>query len=209
MFFLGSVCYSGWDEPTLFGPPTRHSKIEIDDANTYIDRDGSNNLIFKDANNSIKLLSELGGVDSSQSIVFKTGEQTVTAVALVNVTDLSFSLISGNTYYYEFYTLFATSITTTGLRLAVTYPAATLASYRAEIPVAADGVSGDFQGWGTASGDGIVGTGVQAINTAYLANLTGIILPSENGTLQLQFGSEIAASTVTVYRCSFGKLKKL
>lgn len=131
------------------------------------------------------------------------------AVALSNVTGLAFSVSSGVTCAYQFVVAFRTPATTTGLGLSVNYPSATLASGKARIPFAADGAGGEFQGWITASDDSVVGTGVQAVNTDYLAEVCGLLVPSSNGTLQLRFRTEIANSAVTIRAGSYGLLSLL
>jgi hypothetical protein len=80
-------------------------------------------------------------------------------------------------------------------------------SYQAEIPFAADGVDGSWIGSGTASGDTILSTGVVAINTVYLARLTGVFRNGANvGNLQVQARSEVNASAVTVKSAAWGIL---
>lgn len=130
-------------------------------------------------------------------------------VTMGDATGLSFAVANGTYYAYRFLVLFQTAAITTGIRLSVTHPAATLTAYTALIPAAADAVNALYSGWGTASDDAVVGTGVQAANTTYLATLEGVLLPSAGGTLQLRFASEVAASAVTVKRGSAGILTTL
>lgn len=127
------------------------------------------------------------------------------AVALSNVTGLGFPVLSGIPYAYQFQVLFRTPATTTGLGLAVTHPSG-VGAYTAKIPHAADGSDSHWEGHGTASDDPIVGTGVQATNTDYLAQVQGVLTPSSNGTIQLRFRTEVANSRVSLRAGSWGWL---
>jgi hypothetical protein len=126
---------------------------------------------------------------------------------MANTSGLAFALTSGNTYEFDFKVLFQ-SLTTNacGIRLGLTFPAATIVTAATSIPAAADGTSGMYHGWITTSGDSVVGTGVQAISTTYIAWIYGVIRPSANGTLQVQHGSEVSAQAIRVKEQSIGKL---
>jgi hypothetical protein len=132
------------------------------------------------------------------------------STALIDATGLTFSVVSGNYYYFTFNVIFQSNGTTNGLRLSVNVPAFTRFSAKAYIPNAADGTGGEFQGWITASDDTVVGTAVQAANTDYYATLEGIILPSANGNVQLRYGSELGpTSAIIIRQASFGKLERI
>jgi hypothetical protein len=131
-----------------------------------------------------------------------------TAIALTNATGLSFPVTANTYYHFKFLVVFSTAATTTGIRLSISTPASpAILSATASIPIAADGAGGEFQGWITASDDVVIGTGVQAINTNYMAIVEGTILTgAAAGTVQLRYGSEIAGSGVTIRRASLGQL---
>jgi hypothetical protein len=122
---------------------------------------------------------------------------------------LSFALTASVTYAFEFRIVFQSAATTTGIGLSVTFPAMTVFAAKALIPIAADAAAGEWQGWITASDDLVIGTGVQAANTNYLAIISGQCTPSANGTLQARVRSEINASTVTVKAGSCGMLQTI
>jgi len=127
-----------------------------------------------------------------------TADQPFTTTSLANVTGLAFAVTAGTLYRFSFDVIFRSAATTTGIGLGLTGPAVTSLAATARIPIGADGAGGELQGWLTSSGDAVIGTGVQAIGTDYLARLEGVVLPSANGTVQLQARSEIAASQITV-----------
>jgi hypothetical protein len=130
-----------------------------------------------------------------------------TSTTVTNTVGLSFALTAGVYYEFRFLVVFRSAATTTGIRLGMTAPAFNVFSAKVKIPIAADGAGGELQGWLTTSGDTVFGTGVQAINTDYLAEIIGVILPSANGTLQVTHATEVAASGVTVRQGSLGLLR--
>lgn len=169
--------------------------------------------------------TELGGA-GADSTKFLCGDQTwvipnptivkltadlaaYNATALTDATGLSFSVTANTYYHFRFLIMFQSAATTTGIRLSVSIPAFTRFSAKANIPLAAESAAGEWQGWITASDDAVIGTGVMVINTDYVAVVEGIILPSANGTLQLRYGSEVAASNVIIRQGSAGFLNTL
>lgn len=131
---------------------------------------------------------------------------TLSTNALANATGLFFALQSGITYGFQFFPIFRTHLATNGIKLGLTFPAAVMVTANVRIPVAADGVSGEFQGWITSSGDSVIGSGVQSTGTNYLAEIFGTIRPSANGNLQVQYASELTASTSAIMQESYGIL---
>ena len=121
------------------------------------------------------------------------------SVTLANITGLAFPVTSGLTYEFRGLVVFRSAAITTGLRLGLTCPAFTVLAASASIPIAADAAGvGYMDGWITTSGDSVLGTGVQAATTDYVATIEGVLVPSANGTVQLQAATEIAASNITV-----------
>ncbi len=135
--------------------------------------------------------------------VTKTADESSTSTTLANITNLAFPVTAGNKYLFTFYVLYQSAVTTTGLKLGITVPAGTV-SANASFRIAADGAGSLFDGALTASGDSIISTGVPVINTPYLAEIRGIFICTTSGTLQLTYGSEIAATSVTVKQNSVG-----
>lgn len=133
-----------------------------------------------------------------------TANQTFSAVALANVTNLSFNVNSGATYKYKFHILYTSAATTTGLRLGLTYPASTVATALANISSGADGTGAYFQGTINTSGDSVMATATSSTSAnGHIAFVEGIIAPTVNGTVQLQAATEIAASNIVIRSGSF------
>lgn len=122
------------------------------------------------------------------------------------MTSLSFAVTSGVYYHFRFVLLVRSDTATVGIRTTVTIPAITRFGATAKTMFAADGAGGGWQGAITASGDAVIPTAVPAINTDYLLTVEGLILPSANGTLQLQAATETGTTVVTVRQGSMGFL---
>ncbi len=141
----------------------------------------------------------------------KTADQTFTTAASSNVTGLSFAVVAGVTYKYKFSVLYTSAAVNTGLRIGLTYPAATVASANAKIPVSnTDGAAFIFAGLLSTSGDFVLATGSAAASpTVLVADIEGVIVPSATGTVQLQAGTEIAASNIVIKAGSFVEVTEI
>ena len=130
---------------------------------------------------------------------------------LTNTTGLAFTAATGGYYQFSFGVVFQSAVTTTGIKLGITFPAATVFAAVVNNPVstATDGVTSIFRGFITSSGDAVIGTGVQAINTNYMAQIDGVILPSTGGTVQVQHASGVTGSNVTIKQASWGLVNKV
>lgn len=144
---------------------------------------------------------------SALSFVKLTADEAgKTDANLVN-TGLSFAVVAGTYYRFRFDLIYRSTVLTVGLKLALTIPSVTVFSARSLIAgFAADGAGDGFVGNMTASADSVISTAVVAVNTDYVATVEGIILPSANGTLMLQYAAETTGATVTLRRASAGEL---
>lgn len=122
---------------------------------------------------------------------------------------LSLAVSSGKLYRFMTHLIFRTAATTTGLRFGATTPAFTILSGTGEVPVAAGGTGGVYHSYLTASGVSITGTGVALAGVDYLARLFGTIIPSSDGTITVQFATEINASRVSLMAGSHMELWQL
>ena len=156
--------------------------------------------------NGTGAFSTPAGGGGGPSKVRKTADQTKTDGTLVNATDLSFAVSANTTYRFKFGLIFRSTVATVGLKCTVTFPAVTVFAATARIPIAADGAGMEWQGAISSSGDAVTGSAVPAINVDYFAVVEGVIRPSANGTLQLQFAAETTGATVTLKANSIGEL---
>lgn len=118
------------------------------------------------------------------------------ANTIADVTGLSFSVVAGNTYVFEFNIIFTAAATTTGSRWSINGPASpTILCYTSEYSLTAttttrnaNNITYDLPAASNATSAGTT-TGNQA--TIY-----GIIRPSANGTVIARFASEVANSAI-------------
>jgi hypothetical protein len=136
----------------------------------------------------------------------KTSDQTINTATATNVSGLSFSLTANRYYRFQFLCLVRSDTATVGIAATVTTPALTRFGATIRTIIAADGAGAEFQGAVSASADAVIPTAVPAINTDYLLEVEGIVIPSANGTLQLQARTETGTTVVTVRQGSMGFL---
>jgi hypothetical protein len=134
---------------------------------------------------------------------------STTVTTMANVTGMNLPVLAGNYYKFKFNIIYQSAATTNGVRLGVTVPAFTRFTGAADLPVstAADGTANIFRGHLTSSGDSVVGTGTPAVTTDFMGELEGIIVPSADGDIQLQYGAEVTTSAITMRQGSLGKLE--
>jgi hypothetical protein len=141
-------------------------------------------------------------------VVHKTSDQVSSdGVNLVDVTEMSFPVVAGATYQFEFFIMAITAIATTGLAIAVNGPAAPVyARYTYH-----SGVSGSAtnQGGAPALNTALVGTAGSTVN-ALPTTVNGYLVNGPNaGTLTLRMRSEVDTSAVTLQRGSWGRLTRI
>jgi hypothetical protein len=133
-----------------------------------------------------------------------TADQSTTSTTAVNATNMVFAVTAGNVYKYKFSIMYTSTNGNNGLKLGLTYPAATAASALANIAAATDGTGAYYQGVINASGD--VVTALTTAATAPLvmfSTVEGIIVPSASGNVQLMFGSETNTQTIVLKAGSY------
>ena len=161
-------------------------------------------LVPQDTTNKwLPIGTALGG-GSGFTYSKRTADTSNSAVALVNCGSMNFPVVSGTNYYFKFVITYSSAALTTGLRTTLTTP--TFTNFSATVRHfghAADGVGTPWAGTINTSGDVVVSTAVAVINANYTAVIEGRILPSANGTVWLQIGSEIATSAITIRNGSF------
>jgi hypothetical protein len=127
---------------------------------------------------------------------------TGTTTALVTASGMTFALVSGTTYKFSYDVIYrignVSTGTTVGIKLGLTFPAATVVSAYVDIPMGAAGATYWFSGPITASGGSLTSTSQQNPNTDLLANVVGTIKPSANGNLALTYGCELSTTAGVV-----------
>ena len=134
-----------------------------------------------------------------------TTDVSSSSTGLTNVTEGVIALAANTLYRITLYVRFSSTASGTGIRIGLTCPTGATISAVVSIPVRSDGTSGAFQGTIVTSGDSVIGTGVEVAGTAYVAVVQGIVSTAATaGNLQLQFGSEVLGSSVSVLPFTVG-----
>lgn len=117
------------------------------------------------------------------------------ANTIQDVTGFSFSVTSGNTYYFRYYMRYNSAATTTGSRWSITAPATTFLSYRSEYSLT---TTSKTINEGLSANDLPAASNTTSASTgANFAMVEGFINPSANGFVQARFASEVANSAIT------------
>jgi putative intracellular protease/amidase len=119
-------------------------------------------------------------------------------------TGMALSVTAGSYYFFRFNVLYQAAVTTTGIKLGLTFPAVT--SFAGTVIALNSGAASVVYGRITTSGGLVTGAGTPVANTTYMAEILGSILPSANGTIQVTYGTEVGGSAVTVKQGSNGLL---
>lgn len=118
-----------------------------------------------------------------------------TANTMADVTGLSFPVLAGETYRFEFEIFFAAAATTTGSRWAINGPASpTLLAYMSEYSLTSTTNTINSL---TAYDTPAAANASSAATTGNTARVRGFIRPSANGTVTARFASEILSSAIT------------
>lgn len=132
-----------------------------------------------------------------------TSNNTRSPTSWKTIGGLECDLYAGDIYNFKAWIFYASAAATTGIGLRANY-SGSVTSYAAygRAHLAADGNASVYWGAMTTPADSMVSTGVVSQNTTYVAFVEGIIIPSTNGVLQVQFESEVGGTAVTIKRGS-------
>lgn len=131
------------------------------------------------------------------------------STTLADVTGLAFSVVAGVTYKFEFSLIYRSAATTTGIKIGLTCPASpTYLAANVSIFGRAADAAGTAVFFGTikASGDSVVSDTVEEASVDYEAIVRGTLVNVTDGSLQLQWATEVGASGVTPKAGSAGRL---
>jgi len=135
-----------------------------------------------------------------------SADELPSTTTVLKPTGLILDVKAGERYDFVFNVLFQSNTATTGIRLGLSVPANSFYSATAKILSGTDGTAAEFSGALTTGGDAVVSTQVPSINTTYIAEVKGIIMPTVDDVIMVQFGSETATGQVTIKSGSNGKL---
>lgn len=116
-----------------------------------------------------------------------------TANTIADVTGLSFSVVSGQTYWFEFIIPYTAAATTTGSRWSINGPGSpTLLHYRSEYTLTATSVTANS----ATAYDIPAASNATSLTAGNIATIWGIIKPSSDGTVVARFASEVSSSAI-------------
>jgi hypothetical protein len=125
-----------------------------------------------------------------------------TANTIADVTGLSFSVVAGSLYYFDFHIVYTAAATTTGSRWSINGPSSpTYLDYRSEYSLTTTTSTRNamLQAYDAPASS----NATSAATGNNWANITGVIQPSANGTLVARFASEVASSAIVAKAGSF------
>jgi hypothetical protein len=131
------------------------------------------------------------------TVVLSADRTNNNAVAntMADVTDLSFAVTAGSTYWFRAFIMYTAAATTTGSRWAVNGPAApTLLVYKSEYSLTT--TTRTINEGNAAYDIPAASNATSAATTSNIAWVEGFITPSANGTVIMRFASEVASSAI-------------
>ncbi len=114
------------------------------------------------------------------------------ANTIANVTGLSFQVVNGGTYWFEFTIHYTAALTTTGSRWSITGPSVAFLNYRSEYTLTASTLTSNF----LAAYDQPAASNATSLTAGNTASVWGTIKPSADGTVTARFASEVASSAI-------------
>jgi hypothetical protein len=142
------------------------------------------------ANGSAAAVNSLNTVVLASDVT----NNNASANSIADVTGLSFSVTSGETYWFRFMCDYTAAATTTGSRWAVNGPSATRLSYRSSysLTTTSDTVNSGLTAYDLPAAS----NATSAATGGNVAMVEGYITPSANGTVILRFASEVSSSAI-------------
>lgn len=124
-----------------------------------------------------------------------------------DVTGMAFSVQANHLYIVEFFLIYQSAVTTTGIGFTASAPALADTDYwTCNIQQGATGTDVMFQQAQATFGAALVSASVVAQDTPYFAHLYGIFTPTADGTVQLKARTEVDGTLVTVLAGGRGRL---
>jgi hypothetical protein len=140
---------------------------------------GSNNAAL----NTLNLVVLSGDVANANAV----------ANTIANVTGLSFDVIAGQTYYFEFTINYTSAATATGSRWSINGPTFTRLDYTSEYTLTATTKTLNNVG----AYDLPAASNLTSLASGNICTIWGFITPSANGTVIARFASEVLSSAIT------------
>lgn len=196
--------------PTAAAPSLILPMISGNDVPTGA-TDGS---FVRDSDGVQVLYTDIGYYSMIPRVNHVASQTTFTSTTVANVTGLSFPVDNdggARDRYYRFRAVIWASMpaTTTGIKVAVTWPTGGACSWIVYGPNGTLGVDCFYEGAGNGtSGNAVTFTGNPGANIRYCYVVEGVYQVgigsgAQSGNLQIQLGTEVNASAVTLYKGSY------
>jgi hypothetical protein len=130
------------------------------------------------------------------------------ANTIQDVTGLSFSVLSGKTYWFEFFVWYTAAASTTGSRWTINGPASpTLLNYESRYTLtnASETRNALLQAYDLPAAS----NATSSVTAANWAKIEGMIRPSADGTVIARFASEVSSSAIIAKAGSFVRYQQL
>lgn len=160
--------------------------------------DENQGFSVKDVSGCLKTRDTItGNVVSAVNIVV-LGSDVInnngTANTIQDVTGLSFPVVGGERYWFEFIIPYTSAATTTGSRWTINGPASpTLLNYRSEYTLTATTITDNC----ATAYDIPAASNASSLTAGNVATIWGIIQPSGAGSVIARFASEVLSSAIT------------
>lgn len=165
-------------------------RLEYNDKDGFVSKDNAGRIKTAYYQNSgIPTANVLNTVVLSEDVV----NNNAVANTIANVTGLSFDVVAGQTYWFEFVIPYTSAATTTGSRWSITGPAFTMLNMRSEYTLTATTTTVNS----ITAYDIPAASNASSLTAGNVATMWGIINPSADGTVVARFASEITASAIT------------
>lgn len=158
-------------------------------------------LLLLESSSKALVVQMRGAVVTSQingwSVVVLASDVTnsnASANTIADVTGLSFGVVSGVTYEFEFFIVYTAAATTTGSRWSINGPSTTFLHYQADYSLS---TTSQTTIRGSSSYDSPAASNTTSASTgSNTALIKGIVKPSANGTIVARFASEVSNSAI-------------
>jgi hypothetical protein len=142
------------------------------------------------------------GGGSGPTALKKTSTQVINGTGFVDVSGMTFAVVSGTTYFYDFYIVFRSTLAT-GFRFSVNCPTGALDYMRQYQTVANSdlvGVATWLEGHAVNRDVGTVTTASIAAGVDLVCRIQGSYVCTQNGTFALRAASETANTDLVIQR---------
>lgn len=200
----GNVIIDGVSVPKTFLEPER--PLTAEEKETLIYAYGDQYYFIGEEQDVADLIASIPVDPPQRTTTSLSQDEPASTTTVLKPTSLILDVKANDRYDFVFNVLFQSNTATTGIRLGLSVPANSFYSATAKILSGTDGTAAEFSGALTTVGDAVVSTQVPSINTSYLAEIKGTIMPIADDVIMVQFGSEVATGQVTIKSGSNGKL---